>query len=363
MPGTITERTASQRKTRVGEIVPLTAEQSDLLASLYEEYGSRLVRYAYSQLRKWDRVGGDVWTLAEDIAQGTWVQVAREGARGPLGEASVENMGGLLFYRVRQEISRHFKLYSTGEKVVDFADPVTCNWLCPMMPSGCSLVELPAYLAAMVEALPEQERAALLLMLDGLDPRSMAEHLGCGDTAAVLRARAAVLRLQIDNPELSREPVALASLPEWERRALSELSPARREALLRLESSERQALLLKEQGLSKREISERLGLSHDAVAAVIRCVSTPRAARKPRATGRRANSKFAQVADALREDIKAMRPGDRLPRRVDLMARFAVGSRTIDNAWAVLRGEGLIESNGLYGYSVTRNQDDMEQAA
>ncbi|MBJ6643914.1 hypothetical protein DD630_22790 [Streptomyces sp. BSE7F] len=191
----------------------------------------------------------------------------------------------------------------------------------------------------------------------------MAEHLGCGDTAAVLRARAAVLRLQIDNPELSREPVALASLPEWERRALSELSPARREALLRLESSERQALLLKEQGLSKREISERLGLSHDAVAAVIRCVSTPRAARKPRATGRRANSKFAQVADALREDIKAMRPGDRLPRRVDLMARFAVGSRTIDNAWAVLRGEGLIESNGLYGYSVTRNQDDMEQAA
>ncbi|MFJ1999195.1 sigma factor-like helix-turn-helix DNA-binding protein [Streptomyces chartreusis] len=363
MPGTIAERTINRRKARVGEVAPLTAEQSDLLASLYEEYGRRLVRYAYSQLRKWDRVGTDMWTLAEDITQGMWVQVAREGARGPLGELSVENMGGLLFYRVRQEISRHFKLYSTGEMAVDFADPVTCNWLCPLMPSGCALVELPAYLAAMVEALPEQERAALLLMLDGLDPRSMAERLGCADATAVRLAESAVLMLQIDNPELSREPVALESLPAWEQDALAGLSPERRAALLRLESVTRQALLLKSQGVSKQEIAERLGLTYDATAAIARCSYVPGAPAARKSTGRRANSKFVQVADALREDIKAMRPGDRLPRRVDLMARFGVGSRTIDNAWAVLRGEGLIESNGLYGYSVTRTQGDMEQAA
>lgn len=343
--------------------MPLTAEQSALLASLYEEYRRRLVRYAYSQLRKWDRVGADVWTLAEDITQGMWVQVAREGTRGPLGEASVENMGGLLFYRVRQEISRHFKLYSAGETAVDFADPVTCNWLCPLMPSGCALVELPAYLATMIKALPEQERAALLLMLDGLDPRSMAERLGCGDTTAVRLANSAVLMLQIDNPELSREPVALESLPQWEREALSALSPERRAALLRLEPTTRQALLLKHQGLSKREIAKRLGLTYDATAAIVRCVYAPGAPAARKSTGRRANSKFVQVADALREDIKAMRPGDRLPRRVDLMARFGVGSRTIDNAWAVLRSESLIESNGLYGYSIIRTQGDMEQAA
>ncbi|WP_405506161.1 sigma factor-like helix-turn-helix DNA-binding protein [Streptomyces purpurascens] len=346
----------------------MTAEQSARLGSLYEQYGARMVRYSYSQLKRRGYDSASAWTVAEDIAQGMWVQVARDGARGPLlGDESLseDSVRALLFYKTKHQVLGYVSGRAAGEVVVDFADPVTCNWLCPLMPSGCALVELPVYLATMVEALPEQERAALLLMLDGLDPRSMAEQLGCGDSTAVRMAESAVLMLQIDNPELSREPVALESLPQWEREALSELSPERRAALLRLESTTRQALLLKHQGLSKREIVKRLGLSHDATAAIVRCVSAPgaKAAPKAKSTGRRANSKFAQVADALRKDIKAMRPGDRLPRRVDLMARFGVGSRTIDNAWAVLRGEGLIEANGAYGYTVARSQDDMRQAA
>ncbi|MFE7902902.1 sigma factor-like helix-turn-helix DNA-binding protein [Streptomyces sp. NPDC057424] len=342
----------------------MTAAQSDRLASLYEAYGHRLVRYAYSQLRTWGHTGSDAWTLAEDITQGMWVRVAREGGRGPvLSEDPAESPAGLLFYRVKQEIIHHHRLFSSGEMAVDFGDPVTCNWLCPLMTSGCALVELPAYLAKMVDALPEQERAALLLMLDGLDPRSMAEHLDCADSTAERLANAAVLMLQIDNPELSREPVALESLAEWERRALSKLGAERRAALLRLESVTRQTLLLRQQGLSKKEISRRLGLGYDAVAIAVRCAPASPFSSKSKSTGRRANSKFAQVADALREDIKAMQPGDRLPRRVELMERFGVGSRTIDNAWAVLRGEGLIESNGIYGYTVTRTQGDMERAA
>jgi DNA-directed RNA polymerase specialized sigma24 family protein len=351
---------------RVGEIVPLTAEQSDRLAALYEAYGRRLVRYAYSQLRKWGQSGTAAWTLAEDITQTMWVEVARWGGRGPLlsgEELSEDSTRALLHHNVKQHVVYYMCGKAAGDIPVDFDDPVTCNRLCPMMPSGCALVELPAYLAKMVDALPEQERAALLLSLDGLDPRSMAEHLGCGDSTAERLAGAAVLMLQIDNPELSREPVAQESLPKWERKALSELSPERRAALLRLEPVTRQALLLKHQGVSKGEIAKRLSLSYDAVATIVRCAPASRTAPKSKTTGRRANSKFAQVADALREDIKEMRPGDRLPRRVDLMARFGVGSRTIDNAWAVLRGEGLIEANGVYGYTVARSQDDMEQAA
>ncbi|CAM5436649.1 hypothetical protein STENM223S_07868 [Streptomyces tendae] len=367
MPGTITERTTGRRrKTRVGEVRPLTAEQSERLASLYEEYGSRLVRYAYSQLRKWGHLGTDVWTLAEDITQGMWVRLAREGGlgRGLLADEQVENMGGLLFYRVRQEISGHFQFHATGETPVDFEDPVTCNWLCPMMPDGCALAVLPDYLAAMVDALPDQEREALLLMLDGLSPRVMGEQLGCGDATAVRLANAAVLLLQIDNPELSREPVALESLEAWERQALCEVGAERREALLRLEPGQRQALLLRYQGVGQREIAKRLGMSYDAVAAVVRCgPASRRGAAKVKRSGRRTDSRYAQVAEALRVDIETMRAGERLPRKVDLMARFDVSQSVIDRAWGLLRAEGLIESNGLYGYTVTRTQGDMERAA
>lgn len=367
MPGTVVEQTTKPRARRRRDTDggPLTAEQSERLASLYEEYGAGLVRYVYSQLRTRSRTSSVPWALAEDITQTLWMQLAREGDQCPLlsEKETVENAGGLLFYRAKQEISQHFRLYSSGEMAVDFGDPVTCNSLCPLMPSGCALVEMPSYLATMVDALPEQERAALLLMLDGLDPRSMAEHLGCADSTAVRLANSAVLLLQIDNPELSREPVALESLPRWEREALSGLGVERRAALLRLESTTRQALLLKHQGVSKGEIAKRLGLTYDATAAVVRCVPAPSRGSKPRSTAKRANSKFSQVAEVLRQDIKTMRSGDRLPRKVDLMERFGVGSRTIDNAWAVLRGEGLIESNGLYGYTVARAQGDMERAA
>nr|WP_301893180.1 GntR family transcriptional regulator [Streptomyces olivoreticuli]WKK26534.1 GntR family transcriptional regulator [Streptomyces olivoreticuli] len=379
MPGTTMEQTSKQakvaptgngsgaRRLRAGEIVPLTPEQSERLGALYAEYGPRLVRYAFSQLSRWGRGGAGAWGLAEDITQEMWAHLVREGARCPLlGDEplTADSPAALLFYGVRQRVAWYIASPVAGDIPMDFTDPVTCNQLCPLMPSGCALVELPAYLATMVDALPEQERAALLLMLDGLDPRTIAEHLGGADSTAVRLASAAVLLLQIDNPELSREPEALESLPEWEQHALSELGPERRVALLRLESPARQALLLRHQGLSKREIHQRLGLAYDAVATVARCVPAAGAlGRKKKSTGRRANSKFAQVADALREDIRAMRPGDRLPRRVDLMERFGVGSRTVDNAWAVLRGEGLIEPNGVRGYTVARTQDDMEQAA
>jgi hypothetical protein len=348
--------------------VPLTPEQSARLGSLYETYGRRLVGYAYSQLTRRSKSGADAYTLAQDIAQSVWESVARSGGDLVGDEPLTEDeTRARLFGRVKHQVGWHFGNARSNETPVDFADQVTCNRLCPLMPSNCALIEIPAYLAKMVDVLPEQERAALLLRLDGMDPRTMAEHLGCGDTTATHLADAAVLLLQIDNPELSREPVELASLPVWEQKALAEFDPARRESL-RLEAPTRQAIVLKHQGVGKREIRERLGLKHDHVAAVARCVS----ARKPsgatatpqaRSTGRRANSKFAEVATALRHDIETMRPGDRLPRRVDLMQRFGVGSRTIDNAWAVLRREGLIEANGVYGYTVVRTQSDMERAA
>ncbi|MFD8545793.1 winged helix-turn-helix domain-containing protein [Streptomyces sp. NPDC059649] len=63
--------------------------------------------------------------------------------------------------------------------------------------------------------------------------------------------------------------------------------------------------------------------------------------------------KAVQVADALREDIKRMKPGDKLPSQRELMDRFGYASQTIQNGLSALRTEGLIVSAGNLGNFVS----------
>ncbi|MEV8308968.1 GntR family transcriptional regulator [Streptomyces flavidovirens] len=316
---------------------------------------------------------GTAWSLAEDIAQSVWVTVARTGAKDVLREEPMDEQEALwvLLARAKQEIGAHFALARSTEQPVDWSDPATCNKLCPLMPSGCALMELPAYLAAMVATLPEAEREALLLKLDGLHPNLMAEHLECSDSTAARLVEAAVLMLRIDNPRLSGPAVAPECLEVWEQQALAELSEAKREALLRLDAEARQVLLLRAQGLSVHEIVKRLGISWDRAAGAARCVSVLRPATgkkssgalKKVARGKREGSKAARLAATLRREVAQMQPGERLPRRTELKARFEVSTSTVDDAWAILRSEGLIESNGLQGYRVTEDAARMAVAA
>ncbi|MFF0672123.1 winged helix-turn-helix domain-containing protein [Streptomyces tendae] len=60
-------------------------------------------------------------------------------------------------------------------------------------------------------------------------------------------------------------------------------------------------------------------------------------------------SKAAQVADALREELKRMKPGDKLPSQRELVERFGFASQTVQNGLAALRAEGLIVSAGNLG--------------
>ncbi|MEE1929718.1 winged helix-turn-helix domain-containing protein [Streptomyces sp. TRM 70351] len=72
--------------------------------------------------------------------------------------------------------------------------------------------------------------------------------------------------------------------------------------------------------------------------------------------------KAVQVADALREDIKRMKPGDKLPSQRELIDRFGYASQTIQNGLAVLRSEGLVVSAGNLGNFVgdgTAPQNDV----
>ncbi|MFF8948341.1 GntR family transcriptional regulator [Streptomyces sp. NPDC014940] len=63
--------------------------------------------------------------------------------------------------------------------------------------------------------------------------------------------------------------------------------------------------------------------------------------------------KAVQVADALREDIKRMKAGDKLPSQRELIDRFGFASQTIQNGLAALRAEGLIVSAGNLGNFVS----------
>ncbi|MEU2436586.1 winged helix-turn-helix domain-containing protein [Streptomyces rubradiris] len=78
--------------------------------------------------------------------------------------------------------------------------------------------------------------------------------------------------------------------------------------------------------------------------------------------------KAVQVADALRDDIKKMKPGDKLPSQRELMDRFGFASQTIQNGLAALRAEGLIVSAGNLGNfvgdgsaPVTDVRDDIKE--
>ncbi|WP_329100578.1 sigma-70 family RNA polymerase sigma factor [Streptomyces sp. NBC_01439] len=261
-----------------GEIIPLTAEQSDRLAVLFDAYGDRLVRFAYSRLCGTRMGNGEAWALAEDVVQSMWVRVARSGATDVLGhpEWSETEIRKVLFVRVKREIAEHFALMRSSETVVDWTEPATCNTLCPLLPNQCAWVDLPDYLARMVAALPEREREALLLKLDGMPHTAMGERLGCSASTADRLAKTAILLLQIDNPELSCSPVDMESLPEWEQRALAARSAAQREVLLRLDDVARGALLLSPE-VPTRDIAKRLGVSRERVMGATVCAPVLRA--------------------------------------------------------------------------------------
>ncbi|MFF4976317.1 sigma factor-like helix-turn-helix DNA-binding protein [Streptomyces sp. NPDC001083] len=288
MPGTKTESAVGQstsrgngpggRKLAPGEIIALTPKQSERLAELYAEWGgSRLDRYAARKLMNQGMSRAQAWELAEDITQNVWVGIARETTKPLMAadELSEDERRIFLFGRVKTEVHQYFRLGSTSEYPVDFTDPVTCNLVCPVLPGGCARTALPAYLDAMVSKLPEREREALLLRLEGMPMRRLAERVGVSYPTANRLVETALLLIQIDNPELSAAPVSLESLPQWEREELAHMSTAQRAALLRMNESSRRALLLHVgQGLNITEVARRLNVPRYQVLPVLGACAT-----------------------------------------------------------------------------------------
>ncbi|WP_340560390.1 sigma factor-like helix-turn-helix DNA-binding protein [Streptomyces sp. GSL17-111] len=278
------ERTASRgngpggRKLERGETIALTPKQSERLADLYEEFGGRrLETYAVRKLLNRGVQRSRATDLAEDIVQDVWVAVGRETTKPLMASdaLSEDERRMFLFGRVKDEIQQYFRRQSSGEAPVDWTDPQICNWLCPALPDGCARTTLPAYLDAMVSKLPERERTALLLRLEGMNMRLVAEHVGVSYPTANRLVETAVLLIQIDNPQLSADPVPLESLPKWERDELAHMSAAQRAALLRMDETSRRALLLHVgQGLNITEVARRLGVPRYQVLPVLGACAT-----------------------------------------------------------------------------------------
>lgn len=288
MPGTATKRSSKQtdsrgngpggRKLEQGEIIPLTPKQSERLAELYAEFGGgRLEGYAVRKLLNRGVRQSRARELAEDIVQDVWVAVARETAK-PLMAAdalSEDDRRIFLFGRVKSEVHQYFRRLSSGEAPVDWSDPQVCNWLCPLLSTGCARTELPAYLDAMVSELPEREREALLLRLEGMPMRRLAEHVGVSYPTANRLVETALLLIQINNPELSADPAPLESLAKWEREELAHMSAAQQAALLRMDDTSRRALLLHlGQDLNITEVARRLNVPRYQVLPVLGACAT-----------------------------------------------------------------------------------------
>jgi DNA-directed RNA polymerase specialized sigma24 family protein len=368
MPGIGVER-ASEQVTK-----SLSPEQSARLGELFEQYNAGMVRYAVSRLTRRGQSYAEASVLAEDIVQAMWLRHVREGGKDLLPEVplSEDETRWRLCARVKQEIFDYYRLRSSSEAPVDWSDAAVCSMLCPLMPQGCvnAAPELPPAVAAMVDRLPEQERRALRMRLDGTPPVRVGEWLGCGEFQADSLIRTALLLLQLQYPELSGPPVAQESLPEQERAALSLLDPERREAVLRLDDLTRRALLLVSGGMSAEKVAADLGMSRRTTVSMIRCLVTLRragllpASDRPYPGCRPAGCLSRQeVVDALRVEVSAMSAGQKVPARRDLAKRFQSGRSLLDEALAVLTAEGLIESRRGSGTYATGARALMAVAA
>ncbi|WP_432021326.1 GntR family transcriptional regulator [Streptomyces sp. 1222.5] len=381
MPGTIAERRADQgtrhgngpggRRLRQGEDIPLTAEQSQRLGSLYEQYGRYLVFYAKRRLIGYGFSVAASETLAEDIAQSTWIEVSRTGAKDllapePLSESDTR---AFLCVRVQNRLGKYFKRSSSYERPMDFSDPITSYVLAPMVEEQQEqpLAEPSEHLLRLLADLPEREREALLMRLDGCTKVVVASRLECSLHTGDRLYETALLRVQMCHPEMAREPVAPESLPAWQREALATLDDTRRAALLRIDDMPRRVLLLHlVEGLDGKQIAARLGVDRWGIMGAYSAASSLKVAGQVTMHGgpfRERGAAARALTETLRSEIAALRPGERVPAERDLAARFRCSAKTVRAAMSTLRAEGLVTLIRPYGLFRATAARDLAVAA
>ncbi|NEC85224.1 sigma-70 family RNA polymerase sigma factor [Streptomyces sp. SID12501] len=253
-------------------MIPLAPEESERLGELFAQFNHLMVPYARRKLMTWRGLSiARAGALAEDIAQEAWVRVARTKDVLQPG-LTRDQLHAMLFRTVQQRITEYFAVPMAAEEPMAGEDAADCQTLCLFMTDQCAMAELPTHLRRMVAKLPDKEREALMLALDGTSAEPIGEHVGCNKKTALRLLKAAVLMLKVSNPVLTGGPVDPMSLPLWQREALGGMDLVRRTVLLRLDDEVRSVLLLLEQGVTCVDASKRLSVPIDRVKAVSRCL-------------------------------------------------------------------------------------------
>ncbi|MFF3059395.1 sigma-70 family RNA polymerase sigma factor [Streptomyces sp. NPDC057909] len=346
----------------------MTPEQSRRLGALFEQYGHLLISYAQRRLTGYGWGYAAAESLAEDIAQEAWVEVSRTGAKDLLRPEplSANETRAILFARVKTQIRNHFKRSRSHERPVDWSDPVTSNALCPLMVDQCPLAEPSETLLEQIATLPEREREALLLQLDGCPNQVLGERLGCSMSTGRRLVETALLRLQLCHSEVAKAPAGPESLPSGQREALAKLDDKQREALLRIDDLPRQVLLLHlTEELDSVAICTRLGVDRLSVRVPYACVTSLKASEKVAARGifREKGAASRALLETLRVEVEALQPGGRVPPERILTARFRCSGKTVRAAMKRLCAEGVVTSRGSQGMFRSTDVPAMAVAA
>ncbi|MFE3152804.1 sigma factor-like helix-turn-helix DNA-binding protein [Streptomyces sp. NPDC059218] len=263
----------ARRRLGRGEMpAPLNGAEAARLGELFAEHDAGMRRYAVARLMSGGRDWDQAVTLAEDLVQQMWLEVARR-YRPVLEPGLPDDAVRMRLCRyVKDGIWQHMQRQDERAQPVDFEDGVTCALVCALMvgePTTCAaagLPPLPDYLARMLDALPSAEREALLLLADGVPYPLAAQRAGCSKGQFETRVRRGLLLLQLDNPEFSQPPVAVEALTAEERAHLARLTPCQQEVVLRLTDRERRVVLLSLVArLNRDQIAARLGISASTV--------------------------------------------------------------------------------------------------
>lgn len=248
------------------EDVPLTAGEAARLEALYAAHAADVLLWVRNRLMR----SGTPWlravTLAEDIAENTWLLVMRQGRAALLmGELGAEDARRYVATYARNAVSKYWALSaSTAELPTDFEDP---QYRALPAPEVEPEPDLTPRCEELLSLLSPELRAAMVEVCHGMPVPALADRLGISGAAAHRLIERAVRTMRGETLRPAPPKCAPADTPPA---PLEALPAAQREALEALPETTRMVLLLRLAGLSYEAIGARVGRHKTSVAKSIK---------------------------------------------------------------------------------------------